>query len=164
MSSSFNDYLKDQPIHVFKMVDGSTVIANLIEDAGDEVYISKPQEISLCELNKKGHVEILLNEWLFGTDAEDVIIHSDKIITHSPATAKMKNFYSKCLIQTKISKLAKELNLKKSMKKDLHPFDLFQSFIDGLEPKDTFEEEYSEEPFNYEEYNKRRWEWPSDLD
>jgi hypothetical protein len=84
---------------------------------------------------------------------------------------KLKNFYSKSLLQMKIDEVAEDLDSLDELKDELqieNPFDFIKGIIDGLEPKDSLEdEEYEEEedfnkPSQNEQY-KRRFEWPEEL-
>jgi len=135
MSKDFDAYLDKLPIHVFKLTDGSTIIARFIEDDGEETFISKPMEIECSQY--EGKMELFMNEWLYGCPAEDVIIHNTNIFTHAEANRKLKNFYSKCMLQERLSDLVDEIG------KDLFlsHSDFISSFIDGLEPKDSTEDE-----------------------
>ena len=71
----------------------------------------------------------------------------------------------------KIDEVAEDLDSLDELKEELqveNPFDFIKGIIDGLEPKDSLEdEEYEEEedfnkPSQNEQY-KRRFEWPEEL-
>lgn len=137
MSIEFNSYLDGLPIHVIKLTDGSTLIANFIEDDGEETLITKPFVMELMPFEDAGKNELFMQEWLYGAETEEVIINNNKIITHAVANRKLKKFYSKVLLQEKISGMVDEMNDLKIP----NMTDVFQSIIDGLEPKDSTEDE-----------------------
>ena len=105
------------------------------------------------------------------SDSKDTFIAEETIMAHHEATMKLKNFYSKSLLQMKIDEVAEDLDSLDELKDELkieNPFDFIKGIIDGLEPKDSLEdEEYEEEedfnkPSQNEQY-KRRFEWPEEL-
>jgi hypothetical protein len=142
MSSELNQYLRKQPIYVFKLAEGSTIIARVIKNAEATeglIYISQPQTLKLEGGKKKS--EIIMHEWLYGCDAKKVAIDVLNIIAMSEASLKMKNFYSKVLLQDRLHNMALELGLNELEEDDLSFTDFISSFIDGLEPKDSTEDE-----------------------
>ena len=156
MSTELDQYLKSQPIHIFKLIDGSSIIGRLDENDETGVIISKPHELVLIENGER--CDIAMNEWLFGCDAEEVMVTYDKILAYSEASLSMKNFYSKAIMRQKISALF-ELHGKNQMKKKSPGSiadELFQSFFNDLDSKDTYK---SKE----EEQRRRRWNWPDEL-
>ena len=133
MSVEFNTYLDGLPIHIIKLTEGSTIIAHFIEDDGQETLVSKPFIMELMSFDDSGKSELFLQEWLYGAETEEVIISNDKIITHAVANRKIKRFYSKVLLQEKISGMVDEMQDLKMPNMS----DIFKSIIDGLEPKDS---------------------------
>ena len=76
------------------------------------------------------------------------------------ADLKMKNFYSKCILQTKLHNMALDLNLD-DLNSDEPPQsfkDMISSFIEGLEPKDSTEDEDILKPWR----NRMQWSPKSD--
>ncbi len=137
MSIEFNSYLDGLPIHIIKLTEGSTLIAHFIEDDGEETLLSKPFAMEVMPFEDSGKSELFMQEWLYGAETEEVIISNDKIITHAVASRKLKKFYSKVLLQEKISGMVDEMQDLKIP----NMTDVFQSIIDGLEPKDSTEDE-----------------------
>jgi len=168
MSDELNNYLNNTQINIYKMIDGSTIIARLVEDDGEEIMVSKPQEVMLMPDGKS--VQLIMNEWMYGSDEdEDIIIHHDSIMSYSSASYKMKKFYSKCILRNRLDDLADNLNLKSKTSDssdsiETNPFEFLSSILDGLEPKDSSEDEKAEEYKEENDFQKRRWEWPSELD
>jgi hypothetical protein len=169
MSKELNEYLSNLPIHVFKLIDGSSVIARILDEDDDGFILGRPFEIKLGR-GRRG-LDLELYEWLYGCDAKDTFIAEETIMAHHEATMKLKNFYSKSLLQMKIDEVAEDLDSLDELKDELqieNPFDFIKGIIDGLEPKDSLEdEEYEEEedfnkPSQNEQY-KRRFEWPEEL-
>ena len=147
MSSEFDEYLDKLPIHVIKLTEGTTLIAKFIDDDGEQTLLSHPMELDISQID--GKLELFMNEWLYGCNTEDIIIHNENILTHAEANRKLKNFYSKCMIQERLNDLIAEL---------FHPglqtkSDFLESFIEGLEPKDSTEDEDILSPW------KDRFEW-----
>ena len=130
-----SEEFEELPVYVIKLVDGSTLIARFIEDDGREVLISKPMQMDVTPMD--GKVEMFMQEWLYSCEAEEVIISSDNIITYAPANNKLRKFYTKCLIQERLSDLISDLYDKEPENQS----DYINSFIDGLEPKDSTEDE-----------------------
>tara|TARA_Y100000004_G_C8927274_1_gene418196 strand:- start:711 stop:1226 length:516 start_codon:yes stop_codon:yes gene_type:complete len=142
MSSELNQYLRKQPIYVFKLAEGSTIIAKIVKDAAAEeglIYVSQPHTMKLDSGKNKS--EVIIHEWLYGCDAKRVPIDVLNIIAMSEANLKMKNFYSKVLLQDRLHSLALELGLNEIESDNLTFSDFISSFIDGLEPKDSTEDE-----------------------
>ena len=137
MSVEFNTYLDGLPIHIIKLTEGSTIIAHFIEDDGQETLVSKPFIMELMSFDDSGKSELFLQEWLYGAETEEVIISNDKIITHAVANRKIKRFYSKVLLQEKISGMVDDIQDLKMPNMS----DIFKSIIDGLEPKDSTPDE-----------------------
>ena len=137
MSVEFNTYLDGLPIHIIKLTECSTIIAHFIEDDGQETLVSKPFIMELMSFDDSGKSELFLQEWLYGAETEEVIISNDKIITHAVANRKIKRFYSKVLLQEKISGMVDEMQDLKMPNMS----DIFKSIIDGLEPKDSTPDE-----------------------
>ena len=130
-----SEEFQELPVHIIKLVDGTTLIARFIEDDGQEILISKPMEIEVAPM--KGKVELYMQEWLYGCYGEEVIINNDKIITYALANTKLHKFYSKCMLQERLTDLVSELWDKQVE----NPTDYINSFIDGLVPKDDTEDE-----------------------
>ena len=154
MSVEFNTYLDGLPIHIIKLTEGSTIIAHFIEDDGQETLVSKPFIMELMSFDDSGKSELFLQEWLYGAETEEVIISNDKIITHAVANRKIKRFYSKVLLQEKISGMVDEMQDLKMPNMS----DIFKSIIDGLEPKDSTPDEYILSPWR----DRMQWSPKSD--
>jgi hypothetical protein len=148
MSKEFDTYLDNLPIMVIKLTDSSTIIARFIEDDGQQTLVCKPMEMEVIQV-ETGKAEIIMQEWLYGCDTHEVIIDNDKIITYAEANRKLKNFYSKCMLQEKLSDMVENIG------KDifLSHADFISSFIAGLEPKDSTKDEDILSPW------RDRFEW-----
>ena len=138
MSKELNEYLTNMPVHVFKLVDGNTIIGKLIDSDENDVVIAKPHELGVLETSKNS-MDVCINEWLYGCDAEEVLISQKNIITHSEASMTMKNFYSKCVLKTKIHQMVSDLNPKS---KSVNPMNIFESLLNGLEQQDSRRDDY----------------------
>jgi hypothetical protein len=147
-----SEEFEELPIHVIKLADGTTIIATFIEDDGQETLISNPMEMDVTPMD--GKVEMFMQEWLYGCYSEEVIIPNDKIITHAPANKRLRKFYSKCIIQERLSDLVSELFNKELDNKS----EYIDSLIDGLEPKDYTEDEDILSPWR----NRMEWSPKSD--
>ena len=113
MSIELNEYLMNLPIYVFKLIDGNTIIAKLLETDESGVIVSNPHQLDLHEHGNK--LDIIMNEYLFGCNTNEVIITFDKIIVQSEADLPMKNFYSKTMLKDKVHRtLSNKLNSKKN--------------------------------------------------
>jgi hypothetical protein len=170
MTQELNNYLSKLPIKIFKLIDGSTIIAKVLEDDGEEIMVSKPHEMDLITGDSKHRGNLVMNEWIYGCEQdEDIVIHHDMIMTDANASLKMKDFYSKAVLQNRLESLADSLDLKPNDSKSLfddglHPFESLLSFLDGLEPKDsTMYDKYTGYKFQ-KPFQERRWDWPSELD
>ena len=49
MSTELNQYLKSQDIRVIKLVDGSTIITEVVDQDETGLMVSKPQELLLLD-------------------------------------------------------------------------------------------------------------------
>ena len=152
MSVELNEYLDNQNVQVFKLIDGTTVIAKVIDKDSSGFLLAKPHELGIEERDNR--TDIFMNEWLYGCDANEVLLTVDKILAHSQASRDMKDFYSKSMIRHKISDLIKDYGIPQNNPSS--KFDFIQSIIDGLVPKDSIDP-------NVEEQLNRRWNWPNDL-
>jgi hypothetical protein len=135
MSLEFEEYLDKLPIHIIKLTEGTTLIAKFIEDDGEQTLLAHPMQMEVDLID--GKMELLMTEWLYGCNTEDVIINNENILTHAEANRKIKNFYSKCMIQERLNELMEELFEPKGLSKS----EFISSIIDGLEPKDSTEDE-----------------------
>ena len=104
----------------------------------NDVVIAKPHELGVLETSKNS-MDVCINEWLYGCDAEEVLISQKNIITHSEASMTMKNFYSKCVLKTKIHQMVSDLNPKS---KSVNPMNIFESLLNGLEQQDSRRDDY----------------------
>tara|TARA_B100001057_G_C22710853_1_gene895720 strand:- start:605 stop:1114 length:510 start_codon:yes stop_codon:yes gene_type:complete len=152
MSDELDQYLSKLPIYVFKLMDGNTIIARLLKDADAEeglVYVSQPQSVVL-----DGR-QIIMHEYMYGCEANKIHIDTMNIITYSEATLRLKNFYSKCILQAKIDDIALDTGVdnEETEEKELSWTDFISSFIDGLEPKDSTEDEDILSPWR----NRMQW-------
>ena len=137
MSKELNEYLRKMPVHVFKLVDGDTIIGKLIDSDENDVVIAKPHELGIIENGNR--LDISINEWLYGCDADEVLISQQNIITHTEASMSMKNFYSKCVLKGRIHQLVTDLNPKS---KSTNPMNIFESLLNGLEQQDSRTDDY----------------------
>ena len=135
MSLEFEEYLDKLPIHIIKLTEGTTLIAKFIEDDGEQTLLAHPMQMEVELID--GKMELLMTEWLYGCNTEDVIINNENILTHAEANRKIKNFYSKCMIKERLNELMEELFEPKGLSKS----DFISSIIDGLEPKDSTKDE-----------------------
>ena len=145
MSDELNEYLDSLPVTVFKLITGETIIARIVEEPPEEelpFILSQPYSIDLE--TSRGVAQIGMHEWLFGCDATEVFIDQHNIITYHEATFKMKKFYSKVLIRNRLEEddeLIDDDDTEEDGKVTPNPFEFLQSLIDGLEPKDSTEDE-----------------------
>ncbi len=157
MSDELNEYLDSLPVTVFKLITGETIIARIVEEPPEEelpFILSQPYLIDLE--TSKGMAQIGMHEWLFGCDATEVFIDQHNIITYHEATFKMKKFYSKILIRNRLdddNELIDDDDTEEDSKVTPNPFEFLQSLIDGLEPKDSTEDEDILSPW------RNRMEW-----
>lgn len=155
MSDELDEYLESLPINVFKLVNGETIIARIVEEPPDEelpFILSQPYVLNLDTSIGRGGLS--MHEWLYGCDAQEVFIEQSDIIATHEAILKMKNFYSKCVIRNKIEEdeFDDEFDSEED-NKSISPFEFLQSLIDGLEPKDSTEDEDILSPW------RNRMEW-----
>ena len=156
MSTDLVQYLSKQPIYIFTLINKETIIAKVIKNADSEegiVYVSQPH---VLELNRRSHnQEVIIYEWLYGCDAKKVALDTMNILVMYEADLKMKNFYSKCLLQTQLHNMALDLEID-DLIQDEPPQsfkDMISSFIEGLEPKDSTEDEDILKPWR----NRMQW-------
>ena len=140
MSDELDQYLDSLPINIFKLSNGETIVAKIVEEPPDDelpFIVSQPFVLEV-DLGYTGKGQICMHEWLYGCDAKETFIEQHHIIAYHEAKLKMKNFYSKCLIRAKIDESEDELLDEVEDKKiTSNPFEFLQSLIDGLEPKDS---------------------------
>ena len=140
MSVELNEYLMDLPIYVFKLIDGNTIIANLVDNDETGVIISSPQQLGLTE--NKEQIDLFMNDWMYGCGKNDIIITTDKIIAQSEANLQMKKFYSKYMLREKIHQTLSDNLERKKKKRPQSPIEMFFSLLDGLEQQDSCEDDY----------------------
>ena len=140
MSVELNEYLMDLPIYVFKLVDGNTIIAKLIDNDESGVIISNPHQLDLFEGDRK--IDIIMNEWMYGCGKNEVIITLDKIIAQSEADLPMKKFYSKVMLKEKLHQSLSDRLKSKQKKRPPTSMEWFFSFLDGLEQQDSRKDDY----------------------
>jgi len=134
MSKELDEYLDNMPIFVFKLVDGGTIIGEIMDNDGKEILLSNPQEIALINSEDGSMNNIYMNEWIYGSDSSEVLINCDKVIAKSEASIKLKNFYSKVNLQNKVKTLAKEMGMNGDTVFDSLSF--VKSLFNGLDNKD----------------------------
>lgn len=147
MSDDLNEYLDSLPVAVFKLITGETIIARIVEEPPDEelpFILSQPYRVHLEQ--SRDRAQISMHEWLYGCDAVEIFIDQCNIITYHEATFKMKKFYSRVLIRNKLEDEEMldeddDVNMEEENKVIGNPFEFLQSLIDGLEPKDSTEDE-----------------------
>jgi hypothetical protein len=155
MSDELDEYLESLPINVFKLVNGDTIIARIVELPPDEelpFIISQPFSLHLDASLGKGSLS--MHEWLYGCNAQEVFLEQSDIIATHEAILKMKNFYSKCVIRNKMED--EDFEEEEDSEEDseyLNPFQFLQSLVDGLEPKDSTKDEDILSPW------RNRMEW-----
>ena len=71
MSKDFKQYLSDQPIFMFKLVDGTTVIATLEDIKDNIVTIKDAQEIQLIGDSTLSW-DMSIHKWMFMSDERTV--------------------------------------------------------------------------------------------
>ena len=161
MSTDLDQYLSKQPIYIFKLITKETIIAKVVRNSDVEegiVYVSQPHTLELGR--GKNTQEVIIYEWLYGCNVHELPIDTMNILVMHEADLKMKNFYSKCILQTKLHNMALDLNLD-DLNSDEPPQsfkDMISSFIEGLEPKDSTEDEDILKPWR----NRMQWSPKSD--
>ena len=144
MSTDLDQYLSKQPIYIFKLITKETIIAKVVRNSDVEegiVYVSQPHTLELGR--GKNTQEVIIYEWLYGCNVQELPIDTMNILVMHEADLKMKNFYSKCLLQSKLHNMALDLKLE-DLDSDEPPQsfkDMISSFIEGLEPKDSTQDE-----------------------
>tara|TARA_R100000234_G_scaffold111157_1_gene83993 strand:+ start:1977 stop:2420 length:444 start_codon:yes stop_codon:yes gene_type:complete len=132
MSKELNQYLRSVPVYQFRLVDGTTILAKLIDiDDSNNVHLEDPHEVHL----QPSHdiFDVAIHKYMFMSDEREITISLDSVISHSEANLQTKDFYTKAILQTRIRDMVGEL-------KKEHTVDtsaIFKSFIDGLDNLDS---------------------------
>tara|TARA_A100001201_G_scaffold127763_1_gene112620 strand:+ start:262 stop:711 length:450 start_codon:yes stop_codon:yes gene_type:complete len=127
MSKELDQYLEDQPIFMFKLVDGSTIVGRMQDiDDKDNIVLEDAREVTLHESGKPA-LDMAMHEYMFLSDERITTINLDKVITYSEVTLSVKRFYSKSLLHHKIKQQEEFASSTIT--------DLFKAFIDGLDNK-----------------------------
>ena len=140
MSKDFKQYLSDQPIFMFKLVDGTTVIATLEDIKDNIVTIKDAQEIQLIGDSTLSS-DMSIHKWMFMSDERTVNINLDNVLSYSELNNQGKQFYSKVVMKNRVKSMVEDL------KKDTESFggnltEMFNSLLDGLEQQDSRTDDY----------------------
>ena len=129
MSKELNQYLENQPIFMFKLVDGSTVIGRMEDiDTNDNIIIQDPQEVVLHESGRP-ELDMAMHKYMFLSDERTTLINLDKVISYSEANLMVKQFYSKSILRSRVNDTIRN-------KQNSYFSELINSFIDGLDNQD----------------------------
>jgi|LULE01.1.fsa_nt_gb hypothetical protein len=156
MSTELNQYLKSQDIRVIKLVDGSTIITEVVDQDESGLMVSKPQELLLLD-DEKNRAQLHMNAWMYGCDLNEVIICFDKIIAHGEASLELKDFYSKVILKRRLSAMSdqfKKLNKVNTFIPTIS--EVMKALFDGLEQQDLSDP-------NDDAFRKRRYRFPDEL-
>jgi hypothetical protein len=104
MSIELDQYLNELPIKMIRLVDGAVVIARVVDEDSQTVLLQHPYEVNLVD---GGDVvlDIGLNSYMYLSDASEITIQKDKIISTSSANLRAKNFYSKVVLRHKLKSI-----------------------------------------------------------
>jgi len=135
MSKELDQYLEEQPIFMFKLVDGSTIIGRMQDiDDDDNVVLQDPHEVTLHESGVPA-LDMAMHKYMFLSDETTTIVNLDKVISYSEVNLIVKKFYSKSVLEGKVA------SYKKSLADQQSSFsNLIKAFIDGLDNQDSKEE------------------------
>ena len=93
MSTDLDQYLSKQPIYIFKLITKETIIAKVVRNSDVEegiVYVSQPHTLELGR--GKNTQEVIIYEWLYGCNVQELPIDTMNILVMHEADLKMKNF------------------------------------------------------------------------
>ena len=140
MSKDFEQYLSDQPIFMFKLVSGTTVLGVLEDIQNNMVSIRDAHEVMLIdESNVKWDMSI--HKWMFMSDERVINVNLDNVLSYSELNNQGKQFYSKVVMKNRVKSMVEDL------KKDTESFggnltEMFNSLLDGLEQQDSRTDDY----------------------
>ena len=104
MSTELDQYLNELPIKMVRLVDGSVILAKLIDEDDHTILVQHPYEINLID---NGNIlDMALNEYMYLSDDEELTIQKDKILASSDANLKSKDCYSKVILKQKLRKIS----------------------------------------------------------
>ena len=138
MSKELDQYLDSMPVYQFRLVDGSTVLAKLIDiDDSNNVHLQDAHEVHLEESNET-IFDVSIHKYMYMSEERKLTINLDKVISHSEASRHCKNFYSKAVLHSRMRDMVNDIQ---SDHKSTFASDIFKSFIDGLDNQD-YKEKY----------------------
>ena len=88
MSTELNQYLNELSIYMIRLVDGTTIIAKIIDEDTNTFLIQHPHEVHLHEGTRA--LDMSIHDWMYLSDDTETIIQKDKVISYSEANILTK--------------------------------------------------------------------------
>lgn len=128
MSTELDQYLNELPIKMVRLVDGSVILAKILDEDKYTILVQHPYEINLIDGGDM--LDMSLNEFMYLSDDTEITIQKDKILSSSNANLKAKNYYSKVILKQKLKTMAAE---------NAFPFgsEIMNALFDGLDNQDS---------------------------
>ena len=126
MSKELEQYLDELDIHMIRLVDGSTILAKIVDEDDKMFLLQYPHEVCLHEATNA--LDMSIHDWMFLSDDSEVMIQKSNVLCHSQANILTKNFYSKVVLRNRIKSMFTKENTSFGSK-------FIDSIIDGLDNK-----------------------------
>ena len=140
MSKDFEQYLSDQPIFMFKLVSGTTVLGVLEDIQNNMVSIRHAHEVMLIdESNVKWDMSI--HKWMFMSDERVINVNLDNILSYSELNYEGKQFYSKVVLKGRVRDMVSDIR-KESQVFGGNLSNMFDSLLDGLDKQGSKTDDY----------------------